>query len=139
MSIMNCIKDYEFAVRSYRYNTYFEFKKACEKMGWKYNHTFNRFSEWTVKNNSNCMFFSFYFSPTLLNEDFDSVSCLEPMFSLSNTDQMVYDLDKDFDGALLVAFETIMRIKELSHEEKQKMMEEELEDTHEQHYDEDFY
>ena len=72
------------------------FKEECEALGWKYNHSFTKFSqerfaEWI--NNNGCMYFSYDF------EDMEGKSA----FALSSSQLPSYQLPEDWSMAIRAA------------------------------------
>jgi hypothetical protein len=117
------------AVQSYRFNNYVSFKKDCENMGWEYLHSFAPFKEITTVNCS-CLFFTCGWMKATRNLDtaelkFQAYS--KPMFSFSNPASVrVYDLDKEYDNALIAVWETMKEIQDLPPSELMKEMEMDL-------------
>ena len=72
------------------------FKEECEALGWKYNHSFTKFSqerfdEW--KDSNGCMYFSYDF------EDMEG----QPAFALSSSQLPSYQLPEDWSMAIRAA------------------------------------
>lgn len=90
-------KDY-LAVKTDSWHLMKAFKEACEEIGWRYNHSFTKFTEEKFKDDyaisqGRCMYFSF---------DFDAMEG-QPAFALSCTSLLSYTLPIQWNEALAAA------------------------------------
>lgn len=88
----------DFFVVSTHFTLLEAFKRECEKMGWCYDDSFNRFLSNRVGPGKGAT--GLYFDNTWLTQNGT------PKFSLSNSDERVFELPKQWDRALEFAQKT---------------------------------